>query len=199
MRTTIAALMSAAAILAWGASPAAADGAQGGGPDQVVMAGTNAGNQTLERSGLNAVPFGGDTLNNTNLARADSHDCTGCRSVAVSVQAVFASGQPHVVTPHNFAVATNENCTGCVSFAYAYQYVLTTDGPVRLTTTGLQQLGGLRWQVAIAAASGLAPDALEARLDELTGQFKTVIDQQLQAAGRTGQGTVQREAQRQAG
>ena len=197
MRTTIAALVSAAALLACGAPLAAADGAQGGGADQVVMASTTAGNQTLERSALNAVSFGGDTLNNSNLARADAHDCTGCRSVAVSVQAVFATGHPHVVTPHNFAVATNENCTSCLSYAYAYQYALTTDGPVRLTTTGLQQIASLRWQVAIAAASGLAPDALTARLDELTTQFKTVIDQQLQAAGRTGQGAEQRQTEQQ--
>jgi putative peptide zinc metalloprotease protein len=190
--------MSAAALLLGGAAPAAADGAQGGGADQVVTATTTAGNQTAQRSGLMAVPFGGDTLDNTNLARADAHDCTGCHSVAVSVQAVFAIGHPSVVTPHNFAVATNENCTGCVSYAYAYQYVLTTDGPVRLTTTGLEQIQSLRWQLAIAAASGLAPDALTTRLDELTTQFKTVIDQQLQAAGQSGQGSVQRQADHQA-
>ena len=188
MRTTIAALVSAATLVVSGALPAAAD-QQGGGPDQVVSATSTAGDQTAEHSKVHAVSFGGDTLDNTNLARAYAHDCTGCRSVAVSVQAVFATGQPHTVTPHNFAVAANQNCTSCLAFAYAYQYVLTTDGPVYLTSTGRQQLDDLRQQFYDAAHSDMAPADLDARLKDLSAQFKDVIDQQLQAAGRQGHGS----------
>ena len=189
MRRTIAAFVSAATLLACGALPAAADDPQGGGPDQVVSAITTADNMVAERSKVHARSFGGDTLDNTNLARAYAHDCTGCRSVAVSIQAVFATGHPHTVTPHNFAVAVNENCTGCVSFAYAYQYVVTTDGPVRLTDAGRQQLGDLREQFAEAAHSDMAPADLDARLKDLSAQFKNVVDNELQAAGEDGHGS----------
>jgi putative peptide zinc metalloprotease protein len=185
MRRTLA-VLNTAVVLACGApSPAAASAA---GPDQVVQAITTADHPVEERSSARLVAFGGDTLQGTNLARADAHDCTGCRSVAVSVQAILAIGHPTTVAPRNFAVATNENCTGCLSFAFAYQYVVTTAGPVTITDDARRQIADLRKQFAQAAGSGLPPVDLDVRLQQLSAQFKSVIDENLSRAGSSGQG-----------
>jgi hypothetical protein len=50
----------------------------------------------------------------------------------------------------------------------------------------------LRAEIADTAASGLSFDALTARLDELTAEFRAAIDQQLVAAGRSVHGTATR-------
>jgi hypothetical protein len=70
--------------------------------------------------------------------------------------------------------------------------VLTTDGPVYLSPEGQAQIGELRAEIAAAAASGLPVETLTARVDELTAQFRAVIDQQLVAAGTSVNGTVTR-------
>jgi hypothetical protein len=90
-----------------------------------------------------------------------------------------ATGDPSTVIPHNAAVAVNSGCIGCASYAYAYQYVLTTDGPVHLSPAGEARLTELRAEIADAAASGLSFDALTARLDELSAEFRAVVDQDL--------------------
>ena len=62
---------------------------------------------TLERSGLQVAPVGSDTVTSSNLALATSHDCSGCRTIAVALQAVFVIRDASTVSPTNAAVATN--------------------------------------------------------------------------------------------
>ena len=49
------------------------------------------------------VRAGGDELRSANVARADSTDCTDCRTVAVAVQAVLVKQSPHISAPTNAA------------------------------------------------------------------------------------------------
>ena len=180
-----------AAVVLFGTVPAGAT-AYAGGANNVVLATTTADGASLERSGLQVAFVGGPTAASENLAEATSFDCTGCTTIAVAVQAVLATGDPNVVAPHNAAVAANGGCTSCATYAYAYQYVLTTPGPVYLSPEGQAQVVALRAEIADTAASGLSFDELTARLDELTAQFRAVIDQQLAVAGMSVNGAATR-------
>jgi len=192
MRHLSAILAIAAAILAFGPAAALAE-AQGGGANNFVLATTTADGSDMARSGLQTALVGGDTLASSNIADAEAHDCTGCRSVAVAVQAVFNTGDASTVAPSNAAVASNANCTSCGSFAYAYQYVVTTAGPVRLSPAGRAEIQADRDAIAAAAASGLPFDQLDARLQGLTAEFKADVDRELVLAGNPGTGSVRQQ------
>lgn len=168
---------------------------QGGGANQVVLAQTTADNPLLVRSGLQVSQVGGGTVTSANIATALATDCTGCHSTAVAVQVVFVTGSPQYYTPANAASAVNGGCTGCGSFAYAWQYVVQTNGPVLLTPFARQQLQTLRQEISDTASS-VVPDSLEndldlqARLDELTSQLKSLIDTQTELAGVGSSGAI---------
>ena len=186
-------ILAAAATVLAALAPAAHAEAQGGGANNVVLVTTTADGSSLGRSGLQTASVGGSTLASSNIADAAAHDCTGCRSVAVAVQAIYNTGNPSTFVPTNAAVATNSNCTGCGSFAFAYQYVVSTGGPVRLSPTGVAELGALRAEMADVADSGLPFDQLNARLEELAAEFKADVDRELVAAGKPAAGTVRQQ------
>jgi hypothetical protein len=187
-------LISAVAVAA-AATLSVVSAAQAGGANNVVIANTSSDGASIVRSNLQVAPFGGDASDSSNLALATSSGCTGCSTTAVAVQAIFLTGDPSSVAPANVAAATNANCTSCTAYAYAWQYVLSTNGPVYLSETGRQELATLRQEIAAAASSGLPPDQLTAKLDELTAEFKSTIDQQLIQAGRPVNGAVERRVQ----
>jgi hypothetical protein len=184
LRTVLTALVLAVMLV----QPAGAETA--GGANHVVMATTTVDGGWLARAGLQMAPVGSDTVDSTNLARAQARDCSACRSVAVAVQAVFITSEASTVTPTNAAVATNVNCSGCSSLAFAYQYVLSTDGPVYLGGAAAQQLADLRARFAEASGAGLPFDDLRDRLDALVAEFRRLIDEELVRAGQPGGGAV---------
>ena len=162
-----------------------------GGGDNVVLAFNSADESHLPRSGVAVTRAAGDVVDSENLAYAKS-SCHGCRTVAVAVQAVLILSDASVITPKNAAVAANEGCTSCQTMAAAYQYVLTTGGPVHLSEVGEQEVATLRQEIAHVTASGLPFFELEAELDRLVDQFKSVIDQEVVKAGGAPRGTVER-------
>jgi hypothetical protein len=145
---------------------------------------------TDAQSKLKVGSYAGDNLQSENVASAYSHDCTDCRTVAVAVQAVLVSGSPSTSEPKNVAVALNERCVRCTTFAYAYQYVVPTNGPVHLDGATRQDIHGLRDKIAAVAHSDLAPPDMDARLHDLSAQFKADIDAGLKRAGEHGGGRV---------
>lgn len=187
-RQLFAAVAITTACGAYGAFPAAAD--TSGGANQVVLAQATAGALTATRSGVQVAPAGSPTVTSSNIAEATGTDCTGCRAAAAALQAIFIIRDADTITPSNAAVAVNSNCTRCDTFAFAYQYVLTTQGPVYLSAAAHQQIAQIREQVAEAVASNLPDDQLDAQLQSLAGEFKAVIDANLQQAGVAAQGTV---------
>jgi hypothetical protein len=127
-------------------------------------------------SGVQVGSYKGDELRSANVARADSTDCTDCRTVAVAVQAVVVKGSPHTSAPTNAAIAVNENCLNCTTHAFAYQYVVSTADRVVLTRRGRRRVATLREQIDNAAHSDLAPDDLNLRLRDLAHDFREAID-----------------------
>jgi ABC-type uncharacterized transport system YnjBCD ATPase subunit len=62
--------------------------------------------------------------------------------------------------------------------------VVTTGGPVHLSSTARQRIAALRREVAATANSGLAFGELEARLDALYEEFRSVVEEEMRRAGR---------------
>jgi hypothetical protein len=176
--------LTAALVLSLAVGAQAADT----GPDNVVDVQTTGTNATSTLSKLKVGYYDGDNLQSENVASAYSHDCTDCRTVAVAVQAVFVTGNPTTAEPKNVAAALNERCVRCTTFAYAYQYVVTTDGPVKLDKETRRDVIRIRHEIADVADSDLAPPDMDARLHELTDEFKSEIDAGLAADGEHGQG-----------
>jgi hypothetical protein len=192
MRLTAVKLMTAVVLATTAAvsTGAQADEAAGTGPDNVIWVKTTGVNARDQQSGLQAAVYDGDNLQSANVARAESTDCTDCRTVAVAVQAVFATNHPRTVAPTNAAIALNQNCTRCTTFAYAYQYAVMTDGPVRVGRDERRKLARFRAEIGDVAQSDLPPDQLDARLSALTSQLKAEIDRYLREEGEHPRGRV---------
>jgi hypothetical protein len=178
-RRTLTALTAALALATGGFVATAEATDPGTGPDQVVWAKTTGTNATDLLSGVQVGRYKGDNLQSTNVARADSTDCTDCRTVAVAVQAVLVKGSPQTATPINAALAINQNCERCTTYAFAYQYVVSTEDRVVLTRRGRRRVAALREQIDTAAHSDLSPDVLNARLHDLAVDFRAAIDADL--------------------
>src|SRR4051812_25774076 len=161
----------ASALLATGGLLAGGAEAADTGPDNVVWVKTTGTDQTDAQSRVRLGSYAGDNLQSTNVARAESTDCTDCRTVAVAVQAVFVTGHPTTAEPKNVALAINDHCLRCTTYAFAYQYVVTTDGPVRFSHGGRARISALRREIRSAARSDLPPDELNTRLKGLASDF----------------------------
>ena len=171
--------------------------AEEGGAKNVVVVTTTADGSKQARSGLKATPSGGPTVASENVALARATNCTGCRSAAVAIQAVFVTGSPSTVAPKNAAVAANGGCNDCGSYAYAYQDVFSTPGPVHLTPQGRERLNQLSQQFEAVADDGVSSITgstsdpvlcqgcaeLTAKLDKLKDEFKDILQEELVAAG----------------
>jgi hypothetical protein len=176
---TLTALLAALAATAGALAPSAGAEDTWTGPDQVIWAQTTGAGSSDLLSGVQVGSYKGDELRSANVARADSTDCTDCRTVAVAVQAVLVKGSPHTSAPTNAALAINENCVSCTTYAFAYQYVVSTDDRVILTRRGRRQVDALREKIDNAAHSDLALDDLNVRLRELAHDFRVAIDADL--------------------
>jgi hypothetical protein len=198
MRRTTLKLLTALVLATAGLVPTAtqADESAGTGPDNVVWVKTTGAGARDQQSNLQVGLYDGKDLRSANVARADSTDCTDCRTVAVAVQAVFATGKPTTVAPTNAAIAQNQNCQRCTTYAYAYQYVVTTDKPLRMTRSAKKKLDALRREIDQVAQSDLAPADMDARLNSLTSEFKSDIDDYLRSVDERPGGRVKEDEQR---
>lgn len=179
-RRYVTTLTTALALATGGFMAAGAEATDPGtGPDHVIWAKTTGANATDLLSGVQVGSYRGDNLQSTNVARADSTDCTDCRTVAVAVQAVLLKHNPATAEPKNVAIALNERCERCTTYAYAYQYVVTTEHRAVLTRRARRKVAALRWEIDEVSRSDLSPDDLNTRLRELTAEFRAVIDADL--------------------
>jgi hypothetical protein len=180
-RAGMASLVAALLLPPLAASPASA--AEGGGANNVVQVRTTGGHTFGARAHVQATSYGGDSAQSTNLALAQATDCTGCRSRAAALQAVFVTGDPSSVTVTNAAVAANSDCTGCESYAYAFQYVVSPGAPVSLSPQGRTQLLDIQARAAAAVAKDEPLTDLDSELAGLAQELKAVVDAELRAAG----------------
>jgi putative peptide zinc metalloprotease protein len=149
--------------------------ASAGGPDNVVRASPSTDGAKIHRARIQVTSTGSDTVDSTNLAEANPHDCTGCEGIAVAFQAVIVTGHPHTFTPQNLAIAVNSNCTGCGAFAFAYQYVVSTDGSSRLSRDSRREIGDIRDEADQLVDAGLPYPELDKRLQGLASRFQSAV------------------------
>jgi hypothetical protein len=179
-RRTLTAAIAALTLATGGFLATGAEATDSGtGPDQVVWAKTTGTNASDLLSGVQVGSYKGDNLQSANVARADSTDCTDCRTVAVAVQAVLVKHSPQTAEPKNVALAINENCLRCTTYAFAYQYVVATEDRAVLTRRGRRRVAALREEIATASHSDLSPDDLNARLRGLAADFRAAVDADL--------------------
>jgi hypothetical protein len=176
------------AVLGLGALPAVA-----GGPNHVVQATTSGEGKVDVRSGLQAAPTGTDDLTSANVAQAHSRDCTGCRTIAVALQAVLVTGNPSNASPENVAIALNERCTSCTTYAFAFQYVVSTGGPAHLSPAGERAVADLRREAAAIAHSDAPLADIDARLQNLGARLKSTVDAEIVRTGGSPSGGTVRE------
>jgi putative peptide zinc metalloprotease protein len=173
------ALILALVVVPIGQTPAQ-EGGSGG--KNVVLVFNETDGRLASRAGLVLGHASGPTVVPENLASARA-SCTDCRTVAVALQAVVVISDPDTASPRNAAVAVNAGCTNCQTFAYAWQYVVSTGGPVRFTPEANQAIADLRAEASTLAASDLPFPELVDRLDEVAGEFRAVVDGEMQRVG----------------
>lgn len=167
------------------ATPASAQ--TGGGANNLVRVVNTTSDTFAYRAGVQAASYGGTSAQSTNLAHADSRDCTGCRSQAAALQAVFLTGDASTVEVANAAVSTNSSCQSCTAYAYAYQYVITSDRAVSLSSAGQERIRSIQSRAtAIISQPGTTLEdffAFDMQLDELAAELRDTIDHELRAGG----------------
>jgi putative peptide zinc metalloprotease protein len=117
--------------------------------------------------------------------------CTGCRTVAASIQVVLAMDDIDSATPENVAIAINDQCTECETLAAAYQYVFGTGEPMRFTPEGNRRLADIRHRLhELQKRDDLTLDQLAAEIAALAAETAEVVDSELVAAGPPDQPTT---------
>jgi putative peptide zinc metalloprotease protein len=166
------------------ASPASAAVA-GTAPTATVAAGDNTAVAVNTKDGSSVFRFAfkisrvmGETVQNTNAAIAYA-SCTDCQTVAVAIQVVLVSGSPTTYTPTNEAIAINDQCNLCDTLASAYQFVLQGSGPMHFTPNGQHALADLKRQMEALRHSTLSGTEIQAKLDDLTAQLRTILSTDL--------------------
>jgi hypothetical protein len=106
------------------------------------------------------------------------------------MQLVMVEGNPSTFAPANAAAAVNGSCTNCQTFAFAYQYVVQPGRIVYLSADAQQQLASLRRQADTIASSNESYADMQVELDSLFSQFVQVVNDNMQAAGASSNGTT---------
>jgi len=152
--------------------------------NNVVKVRTTTDGAFKARARVRATAFRGRSVGPTNLALARAVDCTGCRSRAAALQAVFITGNPRSVTPTNLAVAVNTNCIRCEVYAFAFQYVVSPEHPVRLTHEGRRRLRDIQARAREAVAQDAPLADIDRTLQGLAAELKQVVDTELRETRR---------------
>ena len=172
--------------LGWSPVGAGAQEATGGasGDNTAVAVNTKDGSSEF-RVSFRIVRTSDDVVDQSNIAFAFS-SCEGCETVAIAFQVVLVSGSPSTVTPENFAIALNFECTSCNTLASAYQFVLGADGRVHFSAEGNRALSEIRRRLREVAGSDLSFEEMQAELDLLAEDLRTVLAEELLTAGPEG-------------
>ena len=179
MTRRLLALLTIATIAA--ASPAAAQEVGGGGDNVAIAVNTKDGSSEFKLS-FKVIRTNSDTVDNGNAAVAFG-SCEGCETLAVAFQVVLVFSDPSVVTPTNLAIAMNFECESCQTLASAYQFVLGTGGNVHFTPEGNQAIARIRQALKDLLRSDLSIGEIQAELDVLAGDLRTVLGEELVASG----------------
>lgn len=160
-----------------------ADTPAGGGADNVVNAINNTGG-TMYRAHTQIAFVGGNDVQPSNIADAVSTNCTGCRTRAVAVQIVIATGGPLLFTPADYAASFNSSCTACDTAAVAYQDVIQAGPGAHLTDGAEQQIGAIEAQITTDATDPTLSDSqMAADVNALGAELGSVVKTDLVSDG----------------
>jgi putative peptide zinc metalloprotease protein len=158
-------------------------------PTPTVPSGDNAAVATNTQDGalvfrlafdLQYILNGGIDQSNTALAYAR---CEGCRTIAVAIQVLIATGDLGIIQPTNLAMAVNDRCTSCETLAYAYQLVLALPDLRQLTESGRARIAAILAAIVVLGASDIPIEELRARLDGLMLALRDVVATELEHTG----------------
>lgn len=185
--------LTTAGLVGFGVLASPANAAYG---DNFVQAEATVGRVVDERSNVMVVANSTDVVDNGNLAEAYSHDCTGCRSVAVAFQVILVPGNPHTVTPGNLASAANVRCTGCTAIAIAKQYLIYSHGARSIDRDAQEEVEHIARDVRRIATSGASYDVMNAQLTPLYDRLVRVVQDGLRDrdGGRSSERSQDRES-----
>ena len=154
----------------------------GGSGDNVAVAINTKDGTSRFTISFRIVRTSSDVVDQTNIAFAFA-SCEGCETVAIAMQAVLVSGSPSTVIPENYAIALNFECTSCDTLASAYQFVLGVDGNPHFTPEGNTALAEIRRALRALTRSDLSIEEIQAELDVLAEDLRTVLAEEIVTAG----------------
>ncbi|MEA2844231.1 MAG: hypothetical protein QOJ69_1902 [Actinomycetota bacterium] len=176
-RAVLAVVVAVVGLVGAGAGPAAA---KGGDVVTVAQAEATAARRYAFDSEVEVRTIRGTApVSPKNYAAGYSHDCTGCKAAAFSIQVVLASGGGPLGSPENVSVALNERCEGCDTVADARQFVVLTDKPVRLSDKGASVVESVRHRVADLRNSGLDGPTMVSRFQAEADRVAAVLSTEL--------------------
>jgi putative peptide zinc metalloprotease protein len=183
LRRRVLALLTATG-LAWGgfaaSTPTPAGAADG---DNIVVAINTKDGSTKFKISFKIHLANGDVITTTNAAVAIA-SCTDCRTIAVAFQVLLLTGDPSVIAPTNLAIAMNVGCDTCETLASAYQYVLSTNGHVKFTKAGKDEIRAIKKALKrLEKAEGMTLAEIQAELDALANRLLVVLTHEIVVAG----------------
>jgi putative peptide zinc metalloprotease protein len=172
------ALPAVVAALACAQAAPAGDGG-GHGQDNSAIAVNTKDNTSLSRFAFKVKTVRGDVVDAKNTAVAYAQ-CNDCRTTAIAFEIVLVMNSPSQVTPTNLAFAYNDECTRCQTLASAYQFVIGRGYPIRFAPDARGELAGIKNGLkGLSKSDDMPLDQLQARIDELAGRVRTILDTEL--------------------
>jgi hypothetical protein len=150
--------------------------------DNVVVATNTRDGTAVFRVSVAVRRVGNDVVDDANVAVA-AGSCTGCRTVAIALEAVLAFREPQVFTPVNLAFAINVDCERCETLASAYQWAFATGGPVHFTADGNRRIAQIRQRLKSLRQEDLSVWELQPIVQEAADDLADVLQHELVASG----------------
>jgi putative peptide zinc metalloprotease protein len=175
LRRRFVAALVAIAVSVVGFVPASAqDEGTGNNDNTAVAINTKDGSDLFRLAfAIDRVMVGEDQPDNGAAAYAS---CEACKTTAIAIQVVlYMSPTDDEIAPTNIALAINDQCTSCETVALAYQIVMQTDGPVKLTKNGKEQIKRILKDIRALEDQDLSPDELKAQTDVLVDELVEVL------------------------
>lgn len=123
------------------------------------------------------------TVDAANAAVAVA-SCTDCTTVAIALEGVLVAGSPTDFEPTNVALAINTGCSNCQTLAAAYQAVVQSDGKVRISKAGRQEINDIRRDLHALKKSDLDIETIRQRVEDAAARFIAVLRNEVVPVGR---------------
>jgi hypothetical protein len=120
----------------------------------------------------------GGAVDNLNVARAISNECSNCKATAIALQIVLAV-KADSVTPTNRAEAINNEARNARAYAFAPQFVRVLNEPARFTRDGRSTLADVRHELRDLEGQDLTLAQLQAAVEAQRQRVREVLASEL--------------------